>query len=946
MGSRTNKTEDGMKHKLVAWLVCLTLILSFLPDQARAEGEDGDWQLVGQTGGTTKALLAEGTTLYVGSGLHVLIVDVSTPGQLRVIGTSPLLPDFVEGIASDGAGKLFVSCGLGGLVALDVKNPAKPSQLGVLDTRGYTESVTLDGKYALVADGPQGLQIVDVSDPAKMKTVSEAYPLAYAYDVAIADKTAYLAGGGSGVFTVDLSDPLHPKEAGLTPLDGFTYDLELLDGKLYAACAWGGVTALTLDDTLAPKRVANAQTSGWAMALTAFGKDLLVLDGADGAMIYSAASTALVRLSSYTLGGFALAGAVSGTTAFVLDREKGLLMLDLSKKSDPTLVGRWMPLLEGRRLTLQDGVCYVAGGASGLKVFDLSDASNPAETFWYDCGSSGYVFKTLLHDEKAYVAVNNSTGPFMIFDASDPLHPAVMGYLRWGLDVPVAPDRSLTLGTDGFVYAAAEHHDYSIDVRNPLSPEVASSVESNGTGNADCSGDLLVTFGGQGIRMIDVSDPANLKLVSTLPLSETSGEAIRFINPETIIAAAYSGVWIVDVSDPANPKKISEIKNLGSVMDIFIDGANAYLSTLGNGIQVVALSDLTKPKLEETIMTPGLAYDCSVEGNLLIVADSYAGICVYQRGQALAESAGDEGSALFKLTFTQNLEVFEIREPDQSASPKETYDVVVTSAADAGPGSLREAILALKSGTTITFDPAIFPIDQPKMIRLDSALPAIGENYTTLDASNAGVILDGSNLTTGRGIYIKGSHCTVMGLQIYNFPEMGIEVEADYARIGGSREIGTGPVGQGNVISGNGMHGVFVSGFPGWHCAVSGNLIGTDVTGTKAVPNFFGVFVGADSYETVIGGTKPGEGNVISGNANINCDSFGQYTHIVGNLIGVDITGTKAVNTDTSGSVKFECGATGIIVGGTTPAERNIISGAQMGVIFSDGDSHSCSAHR
>ena len=232
-------------------------------------------------------------------------------------------------------GKLYVSCGLGGLVVLDVKNPAKTAILGVLDTLGYTEGVTLSDGYALVADGPQGLQIVDVADPAHMRTVSEAYPLAYVYDVAVAGNIAYLAGGGSGVFTVDLTDPKHPVEAGLTPLEGFTYDLELLSGKLYAACAWGGVTALSLDSPLAPKRSVNAQTSGWAMALTAFGTDLLVLDGADGAMIYGVSPGSLTRLSAYTLGGFVLAGAVNGTTAYVLDREKGLLLLDCNEKRAP-----------------------------------------------------------------------------------------------------------------------------------------------------------------------------------------------------------------------------------------------------------------------------------------------------------------------------------------------------------------------------------------------------------------------------------------------------------------------------------------------------------------------------------------------------------------------------------------------------------------------------------
>ena len=152
--------------------------------------DDGTWRLTGQIGGTTKALCLEGDILYVGTGLHVMILDASDPQSMTVLGTSRLLPNFVESITSDGAGTLYVCCGSGGLAILNVSNPAKPKILGTLDTLGYTESATLYQNYAALADGPQGVQIVDVSDPTKPAIVSEAYPLAYVYDVAIENGVA------------------------------------------------------------------------------------------------------------------------------------------------------------------------------------------------------------------------------------------------------------------------------------------------------------------------------------------------------------------------------------------------------------------------------------------------------------------------------------------------------------------------------------------------------------------------------------------------------------------------------------------------------------------------------------------------------------------------------------------------------------------------------------
>lgn len=926
-----------MKRRVITWLVCLALVLSCVPARAQAEETDGGWKLVGQTGGMTKALLAEGTTLYVGSGLHVLIVDDATPGTLHVLGTSPLLPDFVEGITSDGAGKLYVSCGLGGLVVLDVKNPAKTAILGVLDTRGYTEGVTLSGNYALVADGPQGLQIVDVADPAHMRTVSEAYPLAYVYDVAVVGNIAYLAGGGSGVFTVDLTDPKHPVEAGLTPLEGFTYDLELLSGKLYAACAWGGVTALSLDSPLAPKRSVNAQTSGWAMALTAFGTDLLVLDGADGAMIYGVEPGALVHRSTYTLGGFVLAGAVNGTTAYVLDREKGLLLLDCNERRAPVLTGRWMPLLEGRRLTMQDEACYVAGGLSGMHVFDMKNTASPAETYWYDTGG-GYANQVLLDHGTVYLTTHLATQePLALFDGADPLLPKKLGAVPNDEKIFNSAFRAMCMG-DGTLLIAGEQCDITVNIDDLTKPYALGRINLENPINVDSSGSLMISTNSNALQLVDVSDPANPRLISELP-KNSGGEAIRFINPTTVITSADPGIWIVDVSDPQNPKKISELKIAGSVMDIFLDGTTAYLTNLGDGIQIVDLSDLTKPVFTDSFTTIGLAYDCFVKDGLVYVADSYAGMTVYQKDGSKQDNTGAAQSVTSNLSLKTREEQFSLNlYSSNQPTPTEAFQSVVTSAADSGAGTLRDALERLQLNTTITFDPAVFPVDHPVTIALESQLPEIASDHLTIDASNAGVILDGSKLKDGSGLRIYSFYNRIMGLQIVHFPQHGIDLQGGDSIVGGDRTIGTGPMGQGNRLSGNGWYGLRVGGFG--H-TVLGNYVGVDLAGEKPDPNFDGIFI-TESRDITVGSVRPGEGNLISGNQSINIDSWGDHTRIFGNIIGLNATGTKAMNTETGSNVTLESGVMNTIVGGTTPGERNIIAGAGFGVVFSDPNSYQC----
>ena len=163
--------------------------------------------------------------------------------------------------------------------------------------------------------------------------------------------------------------------------------------------------------------------------------------------------------------------------------------------------------------------------------------------------------------------------------------------------------------------------------------------------------------------------------------------------------------------------------------------------------------------------------------------------------------------------------------------------IVVSSTADSGPGTLRQALLEAESGDTITFDADVFPPDSPATILLksvdsDSALPNINQGGLVIDASSAGVILDGSEIqgdwVNGLEVYSDGN--VIQGLQIVNFSASGIAVCSSHNVIGGDREVGTGPLGQGNLSSKNGI-GIDIC--PGRsHNTVAGNIVGTDPTDT------------------------------------------------------------------------------------------------------------------
>ena len=140
---------------------------------------------------------------------------------------------------------------------------------------------------------------------------------------------------------------------------------------------------------------------------------------------------------------------------------------------------------------------------------------------------------------------------------------------------------------------------------------------------------------------------------------------------------------------------------------------------------------------------------------------------------------------------------------------------VVVSAADRGTGTLRSALLQAAAGDTITFSATAFPPASPVTIWVESALPALNRDGVTIDASNAGVILNGSAAPGGtKGLTVQGDNCTIRGLIIRDFDSDGVYIAAGASgtTVGGDRAVGTGPMGQGNQMVSNGASGIAIVG--------------------------------------------------------------------------------------------------------------------------------------
>jgi hypothetical protein len=187
----------------------------------------------------------------------------------------------------------------------------------------------------------------------------------------------------------------------------------------------------------------------------------------------------------------------------------------------------------------------------------------------------------------------------------------------------------------------------------------------------------------------------------------------------------------------------------------------------------------------------------------------------------------------------------------------------------------------------------------------------------------AGVLLSGSSAV---GTLVRGN---VIGTDVTGSAALGNRFGVEVAAGSRINQIGGTDTGAGNLISGNSAFGVYLTGSGTTSNVVQGNVIGTDVTGTTALGNQTGVFIAASN--NTVGGAAPGAGNLISGNASEGVFvSAGAGNAVQGNFVGTDGTGTAAVPNGYAGNgdgVIVSDGATNTLIGGTAAGAGNVLSG-------------------
>jgi hypothetical protein len=569
--------------------MCLVFALAATPARSQSQ----NLRVLSQIGGYCRAVCVVGNIAYIGDGLSLTILDVTSSSPVLL--SRILLTDEIQDIAvtkgyayvaaynleivdvripsqpkrissfdtSDAAfgictsGSLaYVADRYSGLQIIDVSNPAQPVRRGFYNTSGEAYKVALSGIHAYVADTYGGLQIIRVSNPASPVRVGSFSTRGYACDVAIRGNLAYVAYAaayrGGGLQIVNVANPAAPTALGYYETSDYArgISVETTPAGIFAIIANGaiGFTVLDVDNPSAPSLVGSYGGGGFAQAVQVLGDRIYLGDDLKDLQVFKVRSRSpsyqVSLIGSYTTPGDGQAVRVSGGVAYVADRNFGLFTIAVSNPTKPMLLGSCRTLGQPWSVSVANGFAYVAARTAGLHVISVVKPALPVLVRSYSTPGEAYAVQVV--GNLAYVGYATGAGGGMqVLDVSVPSSPTLRGSITLPDDV-----RDLCV-SGGFAYVANDWTGLKVvDVWNPRAPVLRGSYPTQrGADGVSVSGRIayVAEYGGS-LLVVDVSIPSS----PTLRAKCRPSEGTVFVS-DGYAWLSGGGLSVYDVISPARP---------------------------------------------------------------------------------------------------------------------------------------------------------------------------------------------------------------------------------------------------------------------------------------------------------------------------------------------------------------------------------------------------------
>ncbi len=258
-------------------------------------------------------------------------------------------------------------------------------------TMGYARDVFVRNDTAFVAEGEGGLAILDLTDEENPMLIGEENAHGNAVGVVVSDSFARLAVGKNGVSSILIADPQVPVWQSLAAVgDDNATDL---------------VYVKPPGDTMSYIYAAELDEGMWIMQ---------VLPGYPGVP----SPHYPFNVQGYENGLF-----LTYPYLFIACGELGLSIVDITKVTEPNVVGVCDTRGYASAVYVQDTLAYVADGMEGIKIINVSDVTAPVLIGSFPAQDDAK--DVFVRGDTAFFADENNG--FVVIDVSDPTLPSYLG---------------------------------------------------------------------------------------------------------------------------------------------------------------------------------------------------------------------------------------------------------------------------------------------------------------------------------------------------------------------------------------------------------------------------------------------------------------------------------------------------------------------------------------
>jgi len=218
----------------------------------------------------------------------------------------------------------------------------------------------------------------------------------------------------------------------------------------------------------------------------------------------------------------------------------------------------------------------------------------------------------------AFVAAGASG--LQVVNVSDRTHPVVVGSLA----LPGNANDVRLLGNIAYV-AAGSAGVHIVDVTNPLSPVKLGTLSTSGNAlDIVVRGTTLFVANNTNLVIADVTNPQSAGIISTLPLNGTvQGVDVDVQRNLAVVAAGPNGIYTVDISIPGAPHMLGNVFT-GDARDVAMRGNFVFVADFLNSTTSVDITSPAAPNVLSHILDPnlgGFLQDIVLSGNFALAAD-------------------------------------------------------------------------------------------------------------------------------------------------------------------------------------------------------------------------------------------------------------------------------------------------------------------------------------